>query len=203
MGLSGGQLAGGNSVTDKAENDFYTTNPKTVELFLDRFVTDNSFQGNIWECACGTGNISEVLKRYYPNSDIKSSDLVYRGYGIGNIDFLKSDDKYDMIITNPPFSLMNEFIIKGLLLSNRYLIFLAKIQTLETLARKELIENSPLKYIYVHSTRQATWKNNMPKDENGKDWQTTMCLAWFVWDKEYEGEPIVRFIGKNESYGLF
>ena len=33
MSLSGGQLAGGNSTTEKADNDFYATNPQTVRDF--------------------------------------------------------------------------------------------------------------------------------------------------------------------------
>lgn len=65
--LSGGQLAGGNSASQKAENDFYTTDPKTVELFLDRFIADgNKLTGMIWEPACGTGNITKVLQGYLP-----------------------------------------------------------------------------------------------------------------------------------------
>ena len=36
MRLSGGQLAGGNSTSEKAENDFYATDPKTVDLLQDR-----------------------------------------------------------------------------------------------------------------------------------------------------------------------
>lgn len=202
MSLSGGQLAGGNSISEKADNDFYATDPKTVDLFLDCFSEIKDFSGKIWECACGNGNISNELKKYFPKAEIISSDLVYRGFGKGETDFLESKDVADMIITNPPFSLINEFIVHALNQSKRYVIFLAKIQTLETLERKEILENSPLKYVYVHSSRQATWKNGSDVDERGKKWATTMCLAWFVWDKEYKGEPIVRFIGKNENYGL-
>lgn len=198
--LSGGQLAGGNSVSEKADNDYYATDPKTVKLFLDRFNELKNFSGVIWEPACGEGNISEVLKDYFPRSTVISTDLVYRNYGEGNYNFL--DSNYidaDLIITNPPFSLINDFILQALKLSKRYVIFLAKIQTLETLERKFILENSPLKYVYVHSSRQATWKNGNPLDENGKKWATTMCLAWFVWDKEYTGEPIIRFIGPSQS----
>lgn len=41
--LSGAQLAGGNSVSEKAENDFYATDPKTVDVFLQRAIKDNLF----------------------------------------------------------------------------------------------------------------------------------------------------------------
>lgn len=64
--MNGGQLAGGNSTSKKADNDFYTTNPLTVELFLKRFILDgNELKGDVWECACGTGNISEILRKNF------------------------------------------------------------------------------------------------------------------------------------------
>lgn len=196
MSLSGGQLAGGNSTTEKADNDFYATDPKTVRAFLD--VAKFNFENvqSIHEPCCGQGHLVEAILPYFKDSIVASTDLIDRGYGIGGEDFLNCDleVKADLIITNPPFSLVNDFIKVGLERTNRYLVYLCKIQLLETVGRKELLENSPLKYIYVHSKRQATWKNGEPLDPNGKSWATTMCLAWFVWDKEYKGEPIVKFI---------
>lgn len=198
MSLSGAQLAGGNSVTDKAENDFYATDPKTVDLFMKKALQDGLFsdlqEQIIWECACGNGNIAKKMKQYFPESHIRATDLVYRGYGEGNIDFLTETRKAKMIITNPPFSLMNDFIKQGLKLSDKYLVLFAKIQTLEGVDRRKIVENSPLKYVYVHTTRQATWKNGEALDPKGKKWATTMFLAWFIWDKTYTDEPVIRFL---------
>jgi hypothetical protein len=193
--LSGGQLAGGNSTTEKAENDFYATPPKTTKEFLNKTYSIFENVKLIHEPCCGQGHLSEVLKDYF-DCTIISTDLVDRGYSFSGIDFLTDDisHKADLIITNPPFSLVNDFIEVGLEKTNRYLVYLCKIQLLETVGRKELLENSPLKYVYVHSKRQATWKNGEPLDPNGKPWSTTMCLAWFVWDKEYKGEPIIKFL---------
>lgn len=130
-----------------------------------------------------------------PNFNIISTDLIDRGYGEGNIDFLTHDygRTFDTVITNPPFSLAKEFIERGLEVSDRLVIMLCKIQLLEGTKRKDMFLNTPLKYIYVHTTRQSTRKNGEPTN-NGKKWATTMCLAWFVWDKTYEGEPVVRWI---------
>jgi len=196
MKLSGGQLAGGNSATEKADNDFYATDPKTTREFLNK--TSSMFENIkvIHEPCCGQGHLSEVLKEYFPNTKIVNTDLVDRNYPMTEMDFLTtySNINADLIITNPPFSLVNDFIVKGLENTNRYLVYLCKIQLLETVGRKELLENSPLKYVFVHSKRQATWKNGEPLDPNGKSWATTMCLAWFVWDKEYKGEPMIKFI---------
>jgi hypothetical protein len=193
--LSGGQLAGGNSKTEKADNDFYATKKETTRAFLE--VAKHLFKdvNTIHEPCCGQGHLSEVLKEYFPNSEIVNTDLIDRGYGESNVNFLNVDNSnFDLIITNPPFSLVNDFIKVGLKKTNRYLVYLCKIQLLETVKRKKILENSPLKYVYVHSKRQATLKNGEPLDPNGKPWATTMCLAWFVWDKEYEGEPIIKFI---------
>lgn len=197
MSLSGAQLAGAQSTTNKAENDFYATDPKTVDIFMQRARKDGLFSDmvghTIWECACGDGNIAKKMMEYF-SCTVLATDLVYRGYGEGDVDFLTSNMRAKMIITNPPFSLINDFIKKGLEQTDRYLVLFAKIQTLETVQRKNIIEKSPLKYVYVHSTRQATWKNGEKLDPNGKKWATTMFLAWFVWDKAYEGEPVIRFL---------
>ena len=192
--LTGGQLAGGNTATARAADDFYATDPRTVELFLDRVRPNMGFAGTIWECACGNGNISRVLERRFPLARVVSTDLAYRGYGQGGVDFLESGMQADMIITNPPFSRINQFIEHALELTRRHVIFLARVQLLEGVERKRLLESSPLRAVYVHSARQATWKNGQPLDQNGKRWATTMCLAWFVWDKAYKGEPVIRLI---------
>lgn len=194
--LSGGQLAGGNSATTRVEHDFYATDPETLKMFLYEFWKENTFEGSILEPACGQGHISKTLKELLPNFDIISTDLINRGYGIGGVDFLTHDykRKFNTVITNPPFSLAKEFIEKGLEVSDKYVIMLCKIQLLEGVKRKDMFLNTPLKYVYVHTTRQATWKDGNPTDSKGRKWATTMCLAWFVWDKEYVGNPIIKWI---------
>lgn len=195
--LSGGQLAGGNSATKREENDFYATDPQTLKMFLYEFWKDNGFKGGeILEPACGQGHISKTLKELLPSFNITSTDLIDRGYGTGGIDFLTHNygRTFDVVITNPPFSLAKEFIEKGLEVSDKHVIMLCKIQLLEGIKRKDMFENTPLKYVYVHTIRQATWKEGQPLDPKGKKWATTMCLAWFVWDKEYTGEPMIKWI---------
>lgn len=76
-------IIGGNTTNKNREkNDFYATDPKALELLLDI----EEFNPNVWECACGKGHLSEVLKKYGYN--VRSTDLVDRGYGEGGIDFL-------------------------------------------------------------------------------------------------------------------
>lgn len=46
---------------------------------------------------------------------------------------------------------------------------------------------------YVNN-RMSTWRNGEPFDEDGKKWSTTICHAWFVWEKDSKTEPVVRWL---------
>lgn len=50
--------ASNHSKQEREKNYFYATNPKAIEMLLNF----EKFDKNIWECACGTGNLSKVLK---------------------------------------------------------------------------------------------------------------------------------------------
>ena len=190
--LKGSSLVGGTPKMGRVENDYYATPPKTTQALLDAI----RLEGSILEPACGEGHISEVLKKNYPKAEVVSTDLIDRGYGAGGIDFLEKeyDRTFDIVITNPPFKYMREFVEKSLEISTDKVIMFGKIQFLEGQRRREFLKNSPLKYVYVFSERQNPMRNGSPVDENGKKWSSTMCFAWYVWEQGYEGEPVVRWL---------
>ena len=78
---------------------------------------------DIWECACGNGAMSEVIKENGYN--VYSSDLIDRGYGDIGIDFLQSNRKVDNIVTNPPFNLATEFTLKAFELAKHKVVMLS------------------------------------------------------------------------------
>ena len=205
--------ANNHSEAEREINDFYATDPKALELFLDKINEDGiKLHNDIWECACGTGNLSKILeKRGY---DVLSSDLVDRGFGIGGVDFLEYPEKEliyfiensklnciearkDLpismdILTNPPYKYALDFVKHSLdiLEDGYYAIFFLKIQFLEGKARKKFFENYPPKYVYVHSERQKCAINNDFSKVNS----SAVCYAWFIWLKGWKGEPIIRWI---------
>ena len=65
---------------------------------------------------------------------------------------------------------------------------------IEAEKRRKLLENAPLKYVYVFTNRVNPMRNGEPLDENGKKWSSTMCFAWFVFEKHYDGEPMIRWL---------
>ena len=184
---------------DRAENDFYSTDPKALRIFLDKIEKDGDIKlaEHIWECACGNGALSKVL--IANNYKVCSTDLIDRGFGLSGVDFLETQhlpdetECYDWdILTNPPYKYAKQFVEKALELveDGRYVIMFLKIQFLEGKERRKLFEKYPPKFIYVNSERQICYLNG---DDN-KKMSSATCYCWYVWEKGWFGEPIVRWI---------
>lgn len=169
-------------------NDFYATDPKAMELLLKY----EHFDNNIWEPACGEGNLSEVLKRHGFN--VYSTDLIDRGYQDDLVDFLKTDKKFKGdIITNPPFKYTTEFILKSLAAvpeGNKVAMFL-KINYLSGKKRyQEIYSKFPPMTVYVFSRRIACSKNNDPTGFKGG----AMDFVWMIWEKGKQGATQIKWI---------
>ena len=192
----GSNLAGMSETWKREENDYYATPPSSTEALLEKV----QFKGSFLEPCVGGGHIAEVIKEHYPNEALYGMDLVDRGYlGTKVADFLEydfKDKKFDNIVTNPPYSLAQEFLEKGMtiLSENGKIALFLKIQFLEGAKREKMFRKYPPRYIYVFTKRQNPWRNGKPVDEKGKPWSGTMCFAWFVWEKGFDGEPIVRWV---------
>lgn len=180
---------------DRETNDYYATEPKALELLLKL----EEFSPYVWECACGEGHLSEVLKSH--GYKVKSSDIIDRGYPCTEvIDFLKvskDDTKKDFsrdIITNPPYKYAKEFVEHALDISmdgTKIAMFL-KVQFLEGKARRALFDKHPPKVVYVASSRLLCAKNGdfeAMKAGGG----SAVAYAWFIWEKGYKGDTIMRW----------
>lgn len=170
---------------DRAENDYYATEPRAMKLLLEQ----ESFN-NVWEPACGEGHLSDVLK----DAGVlrKSSDLVDRGYG-EILDFLGYYGTWQGdIITNPPYKYAQEFVEHAINLINigdKVAMFL-KLTFLEGQKRKKLFKKYPPKTIYVSSSRLKCAMNG----EFANTGSSAAAYAWFVWEKGFSGDPIIKWI---------
>ena len=89
--LTGTSLSGTSTTRDRVENDYYATPPESTLKLLEV----EEFKGNVLEPCCGEGHISEVLKK--KGFEVHSNDLINRGYGEDNKDFLKEGFRtYDL-----------------------------------------------------------------------------------------------------------
>jgi len=184
----GGKLAGGNSARGRVENDYYATEPTSTKALL---AVEKIIYPAL-EPACGEGHISKLLDE----EQTESTDLIYRGYGIGGIDFLTRDyfDRYGTVITNPPFNQFQEFAEKALKIASKKVILFGKLQALEGQKRATFMQNSPLRTVYVFKARQNPLRNGSPVYENGKKWCSTMAFCWYVWEIGYKGKPQIEWI---------
>ncbi len=194
--MKSGLMLGVNPKAERQTEDFYATEPKALEIFIDKLNQDGINLSCVWEPSCGMGHLAEVLRK---NGYLElATDLIDRGYGQGGVDFL-GDYLLDRcntwkgdILTNPPFRLAEKFVEKGMSLlenGNKLILFL-KIQFLEGQKRKELFKKYPPKYVYVNSARQLCAKDG----EFEKYTATTQFYAWYVWEKGFTGETIIRWI---------
>lgn len=174
---------------DREINDYYATEPKALELLLDL----EKFNSRVWECACGEHHLVNVLKdRGY---EVKASDILDR---LGDsrteiIDFLQYDGEFNGdIITNPPFKYAKEFVEKALevIPEGNKVAMLLKLTFLETKKRRKIFNNYPPKIIYVSSVRINCAKNGDFIKYGGS---SSICYAWFIWEKGFKGEPVVRW----------
>lgn len=169
---------------ERDADDFYPTPAYAVEELLKREV----FIGNVWECACGEGDISQVLKK--AGYEVISTDLIDRGYG-EQIDFLKSNLIADNIITNPPYKIALDFVLKAKKQSTKKIAMFLKTVWLESESRYDMFQDKefPLKKIYQFSKRVTLYKSGIKMKNSGM-----IAYAWYVWDKEYKGNPTIDWI---------
>ena len=142
---------GASNHTDKEreQNDYYATEPKAVELLLEK----EQFSPIVWENAVGEGHIAEILKAH--GYTVKCSDLIDRGYPDTHVlDFLSYEPKKELdldIITNPPYKFSSEFVEKSLqcISKGHKVAMFLKLQFLEGKSRRKLFDSTPPPIIFM------------------------------------------------------
>jgi hypothetical protein len=172
--------------SDRYENkqlDLYETNP----IYLDDLFKYEPYtnDGTYYEPCYG------VNKYLYK----KMSEIGLDVYGddiLENVDFLKCNNNYDYIITNPPFNLNLEFIEKAFRVSNKKISFLVPLNYLDTMKRFPVFHNEefPCKSVLIYSKRISFIKGGGLPEKC----ITGMSFCWITWDKSYEGETQIKWI---------
>lgn len=132
------------------------------------------------EPACGVGHMSKVLKEYF--REVKSQDI--HPYGYGELrDYLAhpfETSACDWVITNPPFRLAEEFVLRSLQVARRGVAILARTVFLESVGRYEnLFRPTPPSKIGQFTERVPMVKGRLDKKAS-----TATGYAWLVWEKD-------------------
>lgn len=177
------------SIAWRKENDwidFYETPKWCIEKLLEK----EKFIWNILEPASWWWVISKELeKNWYRvhSQDIRIDEWVYWSKWK---DFFIDWFSVNNIITNPPYCLAKEFILKSLELSTDKVAMFLKLQFLESADRYEFFKNTPLKNVYVFCKRPTLYPANWPIPKN----KWTIAYAWYIWERWYKWEPILDWI---------
>ena len=177
---------GASNHTDKERQseDFYATSPVAIDKLLAEFTPHH----NIYECACGQGHLSKRLTERGFN--VLSSDLVYRGYGQGGVDFFETNTPpiqgtFD-ILTNPPYNLCIPYVLHALELipDDGYVIMFLKTTFLEGKERrKKIFDINPPRWIYQFSERTLCAKNG-EFDYMRAHGGSAVAHCFMIWQKE-------------------
>lgn len=164
--------------------DFYPTPAWATHALCEV----ESFDGDIWEPACGDGAMADVLRaRGY---QVEASDLCDRGYGETGIDFLEADRRVANIITNPPYNSAEGFIGSALRQADRKVAFLLRLAFLEGAARGDgLFKTTPPSRVHVFSERVTFAPPGVTLTNGG-----TTAYCWMVWDKAAPGSTTLGWL---------
>lgn len=143
------------------------------------------------EPACGAGHMVRVLKEYFGQVDYADA----YDYGYGQIhDFLLHPielNSIDWVITNPPFRLSEEFVVRALKIARVGVAILARTVFIESVGRyRNLFERTP-------PTKFAQFAERVPMVKGRLDRKATTATgyAWLVWEKCRVGsEPRLMWV---------
>lgn len=191
-------MLGVNPNSERQSEDYYATDPFAITKAIPLF-REIGLSTCVWEPACGEGHISNELKKY--GYAVRSSDIIDRGYG-EVLDFLATKQEWNGdILTNPPFKCAAEFIEHALecIEFGHLAVFFLKVQFLETKKRNKLFSGCGLKYVVVNSERVCCAKNGkfdtyFKRGDNGAYRGGTQLYCWFIFQKGFIGEPIIKWI---------
>jgi hypothetical protein len=182
-------------VPRRIPNEFYPTPPEAVRALL----SVETFDGPVWEPACGEGAISQVLS--LAGCEVVSTDLFPYGFGEGGVDFLaEQTPRARHIVTNPPYGrgLADAFALKALAFTRQTGGKVAFLLNLASLC---------------HPTRTALWRRLAPARIYAVDgvvcWPehrygpapeafTRHRYCWVVWSPEHHGVPTFGWLSAAE-----
>jgi hypothetical protein len=186
---------------ERQKEDYYSTPTEEVVNILN--VMQLPLQNaTVLEPSCGGGHMIEGIGKF--TSNIIGTDIKDRGYTNPHIelqyglDYLADDYPYDVadyVIMNPPFKLIEPFVIRSLEIAQKGVLMFGRLQFLEGEGRfKTIFSIMPPTDVYVYVDRVACFKNG---DTSIKP-DSVQAYAWYYWDKTNNtGTTKIHWLRRN------
>lgn len=167
----------------RPKGDFYPT-PKSL-IWVAKTVIQNEFclAEDVLEPCFGGGAISDELKKMGYN--VVENDLF-----TGGVDYLQNKFEQTQVITNPPFSLWNEFVEKAKREATKVMM-IGRLNYFGTTSRLKNGLWKELKTIYCFD-RYVDYRT--PERKDGMFHVGAMATGWFIWERGFIGNPSVLFL---------
>ena len=175
---------------ERHKADYYITPQKDVDLFLTHFIKEvlnipyhEIKKLSFLDPCCGGDNNNKasyinVIKDKFNPVKLLALDIRQDSKADIKTDYLKytTQENFDVIISNPPFYLAEDFIKKSieLISENGYVIMLLRLNFFGSKKRKIIFENNMPKYCFIHHKRISFNKTSTDSIE----------YAHFVWVKK-------------------
>lgn len=166
---------------ERKERDLYETPEWVTEALLPHLPA----VGVVWEPAAATGKMVRVLQA--AGMRVFASDID-QGYDFLTMDEMPIASERDAIITNPPYELAADFIVRSVLMTKRTLGLVAMLLRTDfdhAKTRSHLFQ-SALFAKKIVLTRRIRWF----EDSKGSP---SFNHAWFIWDHRHQGAPTLAY----------
>lgn len=195
----------------RERNDFYATPPWAVHRLLDFLSEEDLPRGRWFEPCGGDGAIIQAVNDALPNQITWTSaefrpetrpllePLSPGGVRIGDFLTLPEDhfgsELFDVIITNPPFLLAEEFLRKSMRMAKRT-AFLLRLNFWGSMERYPFFKRYPAD-TYILPQRPIFALN-----KHGKPGTDSIEYCWYLFDHESKYEPGNKRNGRINVLGL-
>lgn len=172
--------------------DDFPTPPWATRALLEHIIApgeDLSSQSCL-EPACGAGHMAKVLQEYF--GEVRSYDAYDYGYAPTR-DYLTypyETNAVDWVITNPPFRLAEEFVLRSLRVARRGVAILARTVFLESVGRFERIFKETPPAVF------AQFVERVPMVRGRLDQKATTATgyAWLLWETGNVDQPRLMWV---------
>ena len=161
--------------------DDFPTPPWATRALIEH-ILDNSkamAEKSCLEPACGAGHMARTLEEYFKS--VACCDAYDYNYGeIRNfLTYPFISNSVDWIITNPPFRLSEEFVLRSLEIAKEGVAILARTVFIESIGRYRNL------FVKVPPTKFAQFTERVPMVKGRLDQSATTATsyAWLVWEK--------------------
>ncbi len=177
---------------DKDSLDDFPTPPWAVRAvckYLTEKENEPLHQCVVREPAANRGYMVRPLSEYFKT--VEASDIFDYGKGFPTKDFLYGDlEMVDWTITNPPFKLAEQFVLRALETSKVGVAVIVRSAFTEGKGRYEnLFSKTPPSIVLQHVERVP-----MCKGQYDPKVSSATAYSWLIWQKNATGRPIFDWI---------